>query len=240
MIPESLITNIIDMCGLCSGAQAVAETLQCVEQLELDADKFRGQEARQSRGPELQIDKTKSKLRALPGIRRGLTDYWKAHKKHIDFARVAKFAGNRVKLSSQFIVKAIAPISFGLGLTRAAALTAFIPIVRCVSEDRANKEAGQRECCRLCRLHLGDVLLFTPMAWVGVVIAPLRTLIGYFKNSSPEPKDVRYFFKSEIMLSTASTQRDHFCQNNKFISEVIAVEFAAAKELSVAYITSKI
>ncbi|RDA82629.1 hypothetical protein CP532_1222 [Ophiocordyceps camponoti-leonardi (nom. inval.)] len=215
----------------------------------------------------LEIDRVKSHLRPLIEIRQRLGDYMKARGKLLGFGRISRYVQKGFRISSS-LVKTIAPgpldvIAWGVGmhaafsedttaLTRAAALVSFIPVLRCVLEDQAKKEAGHRSAVDFVACTIGDVLvLIPPLFWAGVAIGGIRTAADMVKYLKDVPQEVEDLVSLDHLLRVFTRQWDNFglkvldyvrswefqsLNHEQFVSEVIAVEFAAAEELSAVYV----
>ncbi|EQL01877.1 hypothetical protein OCS_02401 [Ophiocordyceps sinensis CO18] len=119
-------------------------------------------------------------------------------------------------------------------LERVAVLTSLLPIASCTLKAAANRKQGVRTPISTGLCYVGDILLFTPLAPLGLLLRSFGSLVETYEHQSWKntkstrdkwwqednyPKILRYFESKEFASSVES----------RFTTEMAAVLFAGAE-----------
>lgn len=119
-------------------------------------------------------------------------------------------------------------------LERVAVLTSLLPIASCTLKAAANRKQGVRTQISTGLCYVGDILLFTPLAPLGLLLRSFGSLVETYEHQSWKntkstrdkwwqednyPKILRYFESKEFASSVES----------RFTTEMAAVLFAGAE-----------
>ncbi|RCI07692.1 hypothetical protein L249_5670 [Ophiocordyceps polyrhachis-furcata BCC 54312] len=211
----------------------------------------------------LDIDRSVSKLKPLREMRKLLQVYIEKQRRKIGFGRIAEPKGKTPKplfRPGKVMVPGIVDILAAAYktylafredtdmLTRLAALTSWIVFVRCIMEYEADKANGERKPVQLVACTVGDVLLFTPLAPLGMVIHIVRDMTSNIPHIRKMIEIRDKFVSLREIKNGADREWGSYCNNisdylktddytnihhDQFFAEIITIEYAAAEELSV-------
>ncbi|RDA95815.1 hypothetical protein CP533_5212 [Ophiocordyceps camponoti-saundersi (nom. inval.)] len=223
---------------------------------------------------DLEIDKKKSKLRPFAEMRKNLKDFM--HRKgtitgldRVPLGRRLKGtifkSRGRISMPRGRFKKAMMPGFFEFVgaayevyrafsqdssvLTRVAAVTSCIPVVQCGTEYLADEEEGEGSVVDFAACLVGDILLFTRWAPMGMVINLGRLIGGKMSSGIKEDVELRVkLIDVEEMKQAAKEDWNDMCNNmtaylessnftdihhDQFLSEIFALEMLATEGLSV-------
>ncbi|RDA88596.1 hypothetical protein CP532_5892 [Ophiocordyceps camponoti-leonardi (nom. inval.)] len=222
----------------------------------------------------LDIDRSASNLQPFDEIRKNLKEWIVKHGKSIGIDRLSilkgarkmtGLGGNMPKSLGKFgkvmmpgVMDVIAAayethVAFAEDksiLDRAAALTSWLPLVRCATEFAADVEKGWDKTRPFDALAcvVGDILLFTAYAPVGMAIDLGRELFKTAPAIREAAEARERLIDLDEMNNAVRGEWDSYCKNisdyltslnfttlhhDQFLNEVSAVQYAAADELAV-------